>query len=345
MAAMFMYHSTRPPPIQVPEASPRRDVAFAGDTALVGSACTLVVEAFLKAEESSSKGGDNTEVQGADDGAANEVGMTGSGNNASPLALMGPALATLLSGVILLDTMNMSPEAGKGTRRDAAALEVLLKRCTVDRTKLFETLQGAKFDPQWWASLSAAQSLAYDYKQAEVTYASSEKSDATAAPTDSLTYGVASVLVSVPDLMAESDFSVACEEFMRQRSLKLLVVMALVTEPAKDDDKGGMSSARRELLLVSKTAEGLEAAVAAIAAPSSEMGQTLGLSPLESTSNAAVSASNIAGSGSNEGKEAAKPAVFARAFAQAALKKSRKQAMPLLHGTLEANQAIAERLS
>jgi len=313
----------------VPEASPRRQVAFAGDTALVGSACTLVAEAFLKAEASPSNDGVNI---------------------ASPLALMGPAMAALLSGVILLDTMNMSPEAGKGTARDAAALDVLLKRCTADRTKLFEMLQGAKFDPEWWASLSAAQSLAYDYKQAEVKYEASAKTApsssgaAAAAPIDSLTYGVASVLVSVPDLMAKSDFYSACDEFMRQRHLKLLVVMALVTEPANNDDEGGMSSARRELLLVAKTPKGLEAAVAAIAAPSSEMGQTLGLSPLSTTLNADASSSCGDSSGSHEGNQAAKSAVYVAAFAQEALKKSRKQAMPLLHSTLEADPAIASRL-
>jgi hypothetical protein len=231
-------------------------------------------------------------------------------------------VATLLCGVILLDTMDMSAAAGKGTPRDAAALKALLPRCLVSRDALFQALTRAKFDPAWWGSLTAAQCLGYDYKQAEA---------------NSVAYGVASVLVSVPALVAKRDFHAACDAFMQQRSLKLLAVMALVTgELSPSDghstrDSGG--GPRRELLLAARSADGLAAAVAAFAAPSAVAGQALGFTPL-----AAALAPLPPAMSSRRGT------IVLAAFAQAALKQSRKQAMPLLHAALEADPTVAARL-
>ena len=78
----------------VPEGSGARNVAFRGRDALVGSACTLVAERMLQAGT----------------------------------ATLDPSASLVLLGVILLDTMDMSPEAGKGTDRDLAAINALLDR-------------------------------------------------------------------------------------------------------------------------------------------------------------------------------------------------------------------------
>lgn len=325
----------------VPLASPRRVVAFAGGAALAGSACTLVAEAFLRAEAdlaAATAAADALRPQGSTEARADGTVSAKPPPAAAP-PLAGPAVATLLCGVILLDTMNMSAAAGKGTARDAAALAALLPRCLVGRGALFPTLQAAKFDPQWWGSLTAAQALAYDYKQAEVVGAAEGAAGSTmAAPSDALVYGVASVLVSVPDLVAKRDFYAACDAFMQQRRLKLLAVMALVTEPSPGDgssssESGSGGGARRELLLVARSADGLAAAVAAFAAPSAAAGQALGLSPLTAALAPAPQTSS-----------SSRGTIVLAAFAQAALKQSRKQAMPLLHAALEANPTIAARL-
>ena len=98
----------------------RRNIAFDSITGceLAGSACTLVAEMFLTKE-------------GAPASIEEEV-------------------ATLLSGVILLDTSNMNPVVGKGKPRDEIALNALLAAlpggATERRDATFSQLQSAKTD-------------------------------------------------------------------------------------------------------------------------------------------------------------------------------------------------------
>jgi inorganic pyrophosphatase/exopolyphosphatase len=82
-----------------------RDIAFAEGRALVGSTCTIVAERFFKAA-------DKEAAYAASAAAGAGVGE----------GLLDSAVATLLMGIIALDTINMSPQAGIGTTRDAAAL-------------------------------------------------------------------------------------------------------------------------------------------------------------------------------------------------------------------------------
>ena len=105
-------------------------------------------------------------------------------------ALLTPALAELLLGVILLDTACLSEHAGKATPRDHAVAELLVRRVEAaassraagppppdagapaplppqpafDAARLYAQLSSLREDPAWWASLSPAQALAYDYK-------------------------------------------------------------------------------------------------------------------------------------------------------------------------------------
>eukprot|EP00535_Pseudo-nitzschia_heimii_P000701 CAMPEP_0197181770 /NCGR_PEP_ID=MMETSP1423-20130617/5955_1 /TAXON_ID=476441 /ORGANISM="Pseudo-nitzschia heimii, Strain UNC1101" /LENGTH=446 /DNA_ID=CAMNT_0042632081 /DNA_START=75 /DNA_END=1415 /DNA_ORIENTATION=- len=131
----------------------KRTIAFHGSQALVASTTTLVAEQFF-ASASTSK--------------------------------MPPSLAILLLGTILLDSVNMNPKAGKGTPRDAAAIQRLLEETdwsqltlpdeilsmdnseknagAPDPTKLFEKLQNAKFSPDFWNGLTAEQAIRMDFK-------------------------------------------------------------------------------------------------------------------------------------------------------------------------------------
>ena len=118
------------------------------------------------------------------------------------------SVGLLLLGGILLDSVNMLPEAGKGTARDEAAIQLLLQHtdwtsycekvktnppslvdattmkrifpniedgnCTPDRTTLFETLSNAKNDPQFWSELSVNDCLRIDYKKFTVPNKSSQ---------------------------------------------------------------------------------------------------------------------------------------------------------------------------
>ena len=129
----------------------KRSIAFENSRALVASTTTLVAEQFYAS----------------------------AGDDRIP-----PSLAILLLGTILLDSINMSPQAGKGTPRDAAAIQRLMDdthwdqlslpdeimainddgKKVPDPQKLFDKLQNAKFSPEFWNGLTAEQAIRMDYK-------------------------------------------------------------------------------------------------------------------------------------------------------------------------------------
>ena len=132
-----------------------RNIAFdsASSKALVASTCTLLVERFLA-------------------------------NNNKDETSFPPSLSILLMGVILLDSINMLPQAGKATPRDHAALQALQTQTDWTLLKslptevlgdgtvsvasnpknLFDTLQNQKFSAEFWDSLTSLQALKLDYK-------------------------------------------------------------------------------------------------------------------------------------------------------------------------------------
>jgi len=169
-----------------------RNVAFEGRDALVGSTCTLVAERLFRA------------VDALDD------------------ATVDPSASLALLGVILLDTMDMSVEAGKGTNRDKAAIEAILKRTDwskIDtssmsesergvfvqsdegrpsRSALHDLLRSSKFDKEFWNELSAWDCLRIDYKRFEPPRAS----NLTPAP---IPFGMSSVLLPLSDFLSKDD--------------------------------------------------------------------------------------------------------------------------------------------
>eukprot|EP00934_Nitzschia_sp_Nitz4_P002689 Nitzschia sp. Nitz4//scaffold272_size25479//9754//11040//NITZ4_008308-RA/size25479-processed-gene-0.10-mRNA-1//-1//CDS//3329545222//2679//frame0 len=163
----------------------QRVVAFDADTssALVASTCTLLVERWRRLTE----------------------------------APIPPSLAILLYGVILLDSINLLPQAGKVTPRDQAAVQYLqteihwnavsgslpqeLQTATntfPDPTKLFDTLQNQKFHPDFWAGLTAAQALRLDFK-------SFSSSTGTNGENDARTFGVSTVLQPMKVFLTKSE--------------------------------------------------------------------------------------------------------------------------------------------
>ena len=112
----------------------RRNIAFEGDIATAGSVCTLIFEKYTDA------------------------------NSSFSTSLLDDTISTLLMGVIALDTQNMSPEAGKGTKRDENALKYLQNISSQNIDTLFTSLRDAKSDPSFWLSLSAEDCLRLDFK-------------------------------------------------------------------------------------------------------------------------------------------------------------------------------------
>lgn len=144
------------------ETSDDRIIAFdhTSATALVASTCTLVVERWQKYRYIQS--------------------------NSTESATIPPTLAILLLGVILLDSINLSPTAGKVTPRDLEAVEILQTETdwsklelpaelvvngatgSPDPNLLFDTLQNQKFKSEFWDGLTALQALKLDYKSFNV---------------------------------------------------------------------------------------------------------------------------------------------------------------------------------
>jgi len=197
-----------------------RNIAFDGNTALVGSTCTLITERLMELEN-------NSKVD------------TG--------------LGLVLLAVILLDTMNMSKEAGKGSARDQVAVDFLMRFTNWDaleicdetaqkiynnsenksgppcRSRLYEYLRDSKFDVEFWKSMGPRDALRIDYKRFEP---SSENASV---------FGLSSVLLDMSDLMSKKSFYDDAIAYMAEAGIGLLGVLTMVIV----DDKP-----QRELLLV-----------------------------------------------------------------------------------------------
>ena len=178
----------------------KRNIAFRDGAALVASTCTLVVERLSTVDA------------------------------AMPYP---EPLSTLLLGVILLDSVNLNPAAGKVTPRDRAAVNLLLEQTTwakgpPETSNWFEQLQQAKFNPEFWKSLSVKNSLRLDYKE----YAEGR-------------LGISSVLTPVEAFLEKPNVLKGIKEYMLQTKVEYLIVML-----AHDTGKEGLM---REIVVCSET--------------------------------------------------------------------------------------------
>lgn len=148
-------------------------------------------------------------------------------------------VSLLLLGVILLDTYAENPKFAKNTPIDDQALDVL-SHCLdkSDHHKLFEELADAKFDPSFWASLSASDCLRYDYKRFVSTNGDGK----------SFSFGTSSVLLPLSQILSKGDLSVAVMAYLHHEDVDERVdacaILSLVTDPVT-------KRPQRELLLVS----------------------------------------------------------------------------------------------
>jgi exopolyphosphatase len=212
----------------------RRIIAFDEQTqkATVASTCTLLVERLME--------------------------ILNERKDCTPAAKLPipPTLSILLLGVILIDSVNMIPAAGKGTPRDQAAIKFLVSKtdwsamdpplpqdivvsstssCSnnedggemyigPDPTKLYEKLQSQKFSRSFWEGLSAMQGICLDYKtfQVESNPCSIEGSGC-GHRYDS--FGISTILLDMETFWKKDDLIPTLSRFLFDNNLPLLGVM------------------------------------------------------------------------------------------------------------------------
>jgi exopolyphosphatase len=203
--------------------SQRRIIAFDSQTsaALVASTCTLLVERWLQSSSTTTT------------------------TTATTISFP-PTLAILLLGVILLDSINLSPKAGKTTQRDILAVQALQSQTdwkalalpdelwnnndsskeekTPDTTALFETLQNQKFHPAFWKGLTARQALNLDYKSFTVDNNNNVVDDDDDNQ-GSVTFGVSSILQTMSEFFLKANVLEAVQEEMRRQNLQFFSLM------------------------------------------------------------------------------------------------------------------------
>lgn len=182
----------------------QREIAFEGDRATAASACSVITEAYLACS-----------------------------TGRELLARDNAAVARALLGVILIDSANLDPEAGKVCDRDSAAAGALMDIAPDDEEELFQSLDSAKFDAGFWDGLSIQQCFRYDYKE----FASGDQK-----------YGLASCLCSLEALAGKEFWE---EEVATRGSvLDVFGVLTQVKEPG--------SSPSRQLMLYANDAAAAE---------------------------------------------------------------------------------------
>ena len=207
----------------VPEGSDARNIAFRGRDALVGSTCTLVAERMLQVADS----------------------IADSGGGKDDAATLDPSASLVLLGVILLDTMDMSPEAGKGTDRDLAAINALLDRTDWSklntepmeesarsvfkdsgivrpcRAALHDLLRNSKFDESFWGDMSVYDCLRIDYKRFEPT---SPSSGSSSVP---VPFGMSSVLLPLSKFLSKKNCVNSITRYMEEADVPLLGILTM----------------------------------------------------------------------------------------------------------------------
>ncbi len=128
--------------------------------------------------------------------------------------MIGKGIAKLLLGTILLDTVNLDPEAKRVTDKDSQIAKDLLLHVTEEQDDIFNTLQFEKFNVE---SLSSSDLLRKDYKEWEV---------------GEIKFGISSVLLPVEkwiqkDETIENNFNA----YIKERDLDILIAMNAYTNP------------------------------------------------------------------------------------------------------------------
>jgi exopolyphosphatase len=127
---------------------------------------------------------------------------------------MSPALATLLMGTILLDTVNLSKDAGRVTDDDIRIVSEMQKVVNLNIAELFAKLQFEKFNV---SSLGSYDLLRKDYKEWQM---------------GAIKCGIGAVLQPIEAwIKKDPDVEEACAGFAKEKNLDVLFAMNAFTNP------------------------------------------------------------------------------------------------------------------
>mmetsp|Transcript_87196 Transcript_87196/g.247579 ORF Transcript_87196/g.247579 Transcript_87196/m.247579 type:complete len:399 (+) Transcript_87196:321-1517(+) len=140
-------------------------------------------------------------------------------------SMIDASVATLLGGCILIDTSNLKAgrvdEDGnalpdKATERDMAAFSALVPFLPMSGSEMYEALTEAKMNYDWWMSLSSLEMLRYDYQEDS---------------SNGRKFGISAVLLPFWDVMEKPMLYKASCDFMSEKKLDTIMIMAYSFEP------------------------------------------------------------------------------------------------------------------
>eukprot|EP00804_Cyclotella_cryptica_P019546 CCRYP_014318-RB/>CCRYP_014318-RB protein AED:0.38 eAED:0.38 QI:0/0/0/1/0/0/2/0/427 len=221
-----------------------RNIAFRQGAALVASSCTLVAE----------------RLKGLCDDQPHQ---------SIPVCPYPETLATLLLGVILIDSVNLNESMGKVTQRDRDAVSDLISHtdwrpsesktyivsankgfATVDTDILFDKLQRAKYETSFWNAIPVERALIYDYKDFH-----SDGIQLYNEVGEKRNFGIATILMPGAEFILKNDFVSKTKEFMLSNHISFLGIMFAFYDKASDD------TLRRQLAFCSDNSISLESLI------------------------------------------------------------------------------------
>lgn len=182
----------------------------------------------------------------------------------------------------------MLPQAGKGTARDGAAIELLLKTTNwaslspplppevksndgsgaPNPTKLFETLQAQKYSPKFWKGLTVMQGIRLDYKSFPIEGGLPYSS-----------FGISTILLDMNTFWQKQNLESTFQEFIEENELPFLGLIFTFMEQSDDGGGGGNEDGdavpRRQLALISTDKELLDRLTSFLTATGTTAGEML----------------------------------------------------------------------
>lgn len=122
----------------------------------------------------------------------------------------------LLEGVVLLDTMNLSPSINKTTQQDCDIIAFLQQQhpqIAISQNTLFEKLSNAKYDPCFWSAISLRDALEYDFKVFKM---------------GSHQIGWSAVLTALHSFVSLNEFEKVVVEFCEEKHLDGLIFSSVI---------------------------------------------------------------------------------------------------------------------
>mmetsp|Transcript_15656 Transcript_15656/g.36468 ORF Transcript_15656/g.36468 Transcript_15656/m.36468 type:complete len:347 (-) Transcript_15656:1056-2096(-) len=196
------------------------------DETLYKSKVTPLVEAMLAEDESMIDASVATLLGGyAATLLLHDGRRRGPHRHAEPTPALLTATTILPHRCILIDTSNLKAgrvdEDGnalpdKATERDMAAFSALVPFLPMSGSEMYEALTEAKMNYDWWMSLSSLEMLRYDYQEDS---------------SNGRKFGISAVLLPFWDVMEKPMLYKASCEFMSEKKLDTIMIMAYSFEP------------------------------------------------------------------------------------------------------------------